>query len=38
MSQSIALLVGAALIAAAIAVSHRYQIASAMLAPDYVMV
>jgi hypothetical protein len=38
MNQGVAIIIGTTLIAAAIAVSHRYQIATAMLAPDYVLV
>jgi hypothetical protein len=36
MNQGLAVAIGAMLIAAAIALSHRYEIAPIMLAPDYV--
>jgi hypothetical protein len=36
MNQSLAIVIGAALLAAAIALSHRYEIKSVMLPPDYV--
>lgn len=37
MNYSIAIIIGAALIAGAFAISHRYQIVTAALAPNYVV-